>query len=236
MDLESKTDQWILGLTSAALSAAFGASAAYFHSVVKSGNWYYPRKPRSVTKDTLKKLLEESLEYVKEEAAKTVQDGTDLSNARSVDSKSLKKLHHQLEDKIKRKTEELAGKYHVQEKDLTTALRYYENDPAIKSLKEQHLQEKPMVLFPSNSLRQIYARMIRQIGNELELSAGSLKKQVWGGFIIFAALNQYPCYHFGASCMHRVMRKIHQRSKVLCIQIWNTVKSGRSARFCGTTN
>lgn len=68
MDLESKTDQWILGLTSAALSAAFGASAAYFHTVVNSGNWYYPRKPRNVSKDTLKNLLEESLEYVKQEA------------------------------------------------------------------------------------------------------------------------------------------------------------------------
>jgi hypothetical protein len=62
---------------------------------------------------------------------KTVQEGTEMSHARSVDSKALKKLHHQLEDKIKRKTEELAGKSHVQEKDLDAALKYYENDETV---------------------------------------------------------------------------------------------------------
>ena len=48
----------------------------------------------------------------------------------------------------------------------------------IKSLKQRHLQEKPTVLFPSRLLTQIYARMIRQIGKEMEITAEELKKDV----------------------------------------------------------
>lgn len=153
MDLESKTDQWVFGLTTATLSAVFGVSAAYFHSVVRSGNWNSPKKPSSVSKKALEAILEESLQKVKEEAVRemdvcmnvhkltlafhvsqeqTIQEGEAIkSSNQTVDSKSLKKLHNDLENKIKQHTEEIASRHHVQEKGLWSALSYYETDEQV---------------------------------------------------------------------------------------------------------